>query len=230
MKVGALLVAGAFALAGCAGGSEGGAEAAPAESSTPTPTLAVGAEQYTADELEAALEAVKADKGLSGDVENDAMLRPQLSGALPDVKTTPDQCQKLITSALDEGIGDGNLAAMTAGEGLLTAVSYKDSSRTEQQADTNEQMLADCAEFTMETAGMVVTGEVEGIDAQTDAPTTQGVRTTVTRDGGTAEAIQISALSGTLQLSITQFDPAGMDAAVADAEELINAVLAELEK
>lgn len=230
MKVGALLVAGVFALTGCAGGSGGGAEAASEESSTPTPTLAVGAEQYTADELEAALEAVKADKGLSGDVENDAMLRPQLSGALPDVTTTPDQCQTLIASALDEGIGDGNLAAMTVGDGLLTVVSYEDSSKTEEQADTTKQMLTDCAEFTMETAGMVVTGEAESLEASTDAPTTQGVRTVITRDDGTAEAVQISALSGTLHVSVAQFDPADPEAVVADAEELINAILAELEE
>lgn len=230
MKAGALLVAGVFALSGCGSSSE--AADSGSDESTPTPTLAVGQDQYTADELEAALTAVKTARGLEGDVENDAALRPQLGEvSLTGITATPAQCVTLVSSLFDETIADGNLATVELdGAGGLMLISYKDSSVPDKQAETGEQLASDCAEFQMERGGVTITGAVETLDASTEAPTTQAYRTTITRADGKSETVLVQALSGTLNLSVTVLDPTDAAAAVATAEETINAALAELEK
>ena len=232
MKAGALLVAGVFALSGCGSSSEAADSGSTESSPTPTPTLAVGQDQYTADELEAALTAVKTARGLEGDVENDAALRPQLGEvSLSGITATPAQCVTLVSSLFDETIADGNLATVElGGTGGLMLISYKDSSVPDKQAETGEQLAGDCAEFQMEKGGVTITGAVEPLDASTEAPTTQAYRTTITRADGQAETVLVQALSGTLNLSVTVLDPADAAAAVATAEETINAALAELEK
>ncbi|GAA3288995.1 hypothetical protein ACFFON_15030 [Arthrobacter citreus] len=234
MKTAALLTAGIFALSGCGSSDESAAADSPATASaTPTPTLAVGQEQYSADELEAALTAVKESQGLEGDVENDATLQAQLADAtVTGITTTPEECHILVSSLLDEKIADGNLAAvgLSGGDGLML-ISYEDASVLEEQVESGEQLIKDCADFEMELEGVVIGGSAEAIEASTDAPSTQAYRTTITRgDGGEASTIQVSGLSGTLNLSVTLFDPTDTDAAVAEAEETINAVLSELEK
>ncbi|WAP51043.1 hypothetical protein OL239_14150 [Arthrobacter sp. ATA002] len=234
MKAGALLIAGVFALSGCGSSDETATADSPASGSpSPTPTLAVGQEQYTADELEAALTAVKTSEGLTGEVENDAMLRPQLEETtLSGVVTTPEQCNILVSSFFDEKIAGGNLATVGLDSSdTLMLISYEDASVLEEQAGSSEQLIKDCVDFEMALDGAVITGAVEGLEASTDAPSTQAYRTVITRaDGGEASTIQVSGLSGTLNLSVTLFDPADPDAAVAKAEETINAALTELEK
>ena len=230
IKTCTLLVAGVFALSGC--GSSGQADSAPEESSSPspTPTLAVGQDQYTPDELEAALQAVKADEGLSGDIENNAALQPQLS-SLSDITATPALCVSLMSSMFDKSLSDGNLAALAmGGTDLLMLASYADSSIADEQAETGDQLAADCAEFQLERGGVALTGAVEAVEASSEAPTTQAYRATITRADGQSETLLVRALSGTTSLSVTIFDPTDTAAAVASAEETINAALAELEK
>ncbi|MET4060036.1 hypothetical protein ABIB35_001581 [Arthrobacter sp. UYP6] len=233
MKAGALLVAGIFALSGCGGSDESASESSPSATPTPTPTLAVGQEQYTADELEAALTAVKASQSLTGEVENDATLRPQLEEfSLADIKTTPEQCNTLVSSVLDETIADGNLATVGLDDSdALMLISYDDASVLEEQADSGEQLIKDCTDFEMELDGKVITASVESLEASTEAPSTQAYRTVINRAGNEeASIIAVSGLSGTLNLSVTLFDPVDADAAVSTAEEIINAALSELEK
>jgi hypothetical protein len=234
MKASALLVAGIFALSGCGSSDDSAAADSPAaDSPSPTPTLAVGQDQYSADELEAALTAVKTAQGLTGDVENDATLRPQMEEAtLSGITATPEQCNILVSSFFDEKIGEGNLGTVGINDSdTLMLISYKDASVLEKQAESSAQLVKDCAEFQMEADGRVINGSVESLEASTDAPSTQAYRSVITRaDGGEASTIQVSGLSGTLNLSVTLFDPADAKAAVAEAEESINAALSELEK
>lgn len=231
LKASALLVAGVFALSGCGSSDESAAADSPA-SASPTPTLAVGEEQYTADELETALTAVKTAQGLTGNVQNDALLRPELKdAALSEITATPEQCTILVSSLFDKKIADGNLATLELDDtDILMLVSYEDASVLQKQAEDSDQLIEDCAEFQMELNGTPITGTVEGIDASSEAPTTEGYRTLITRANGEGTAIQVTALSGTLSLNATLFDPADEAAAVANAEKAINAVLAELEK
>ncbi|MBP3044091.1 hypothetical protein KKR91_05655 [Arthrobacter jiangjiafuii] len=116
-ETGALLVAGVFALSGCGSSSEA-ADSGSAESS-PTPTLSVGQDQYTPEELEAALQAVKADEGLGGDIFNQETLAPLLEGtpdALAGVTVTPEQCDVLATTDIAGVLDNASMAIL-----MLTA-------------------------------------------------------------------------------------------------------------
>lgn len=242
MKTGALLVAGVFMLSAC--GSDDSAEPAAADSSasasatsaspTPTPTLAVGQEQYTADELEAALTAVKEDQGLTGQIANDAAVRPELTGvedAFTDIVITPEECSALATANLSEKIESSNVAIMQLSEtDSLTVISYKDASLMDSQIENNEQQMVDCAEFTMETAGQVLTASAEEVDSTTDAVTTQAYSVAINAAGQETTTLQISGFSGTTNITVSMSDPADAAGAQGAAEELIDAVLAELEK
>ncbi|MCC9175960.1 hypothetical protein [Arthrobacter sp. zg-Y179] len=230
IKAGALLVAGVFVLSGC-GSSDGDSGSASAESS-PTPTLAVGQDQYSADELEDALVAVTEDGVLTGNVENDEMLRPQFEEAsYTDITIKPEQCAALLSSTFDRKIQEGNLAFGGVNDSdVLTLVSYADASVLEKQVDGSETAPADCAEIQMANGEAQLAAALEKIEASTEAPTTQAYRTTIDRSGSEGMAIHVIGISGTVQISATLFDPADEATAIADAEEAINAVYAELEK
>ncbi|UWX98113.1 hypothetical protein N2K95_05455 [Arthrobacter zhaoxinii] len=237
MKASALLVAGVFVLSGC-GSSEGKSESASAEtksaSATPTPTLAVGQEQYTADELEDALTAVKEAEGLTGQIANDAMVRPELGAAedaLAGIAVTPEACGELLTNGLGEKLNDGVFGIMQlSATDTVTIISYTDESFIEEQIKSNNQQLEDCSTFTMEANGQSLAASGKEVEATTDAPTTQAVEVMTSMGGDETTALQIAALSGTTNITVAVQDPADTAAAVADAEEIINAVLAELEK
>ena len=230
IKAGALLVAGVFVLSGC-GSSDGNSGSAPAESS-PTPTLAVGQDQYSPDELEDALVALTEDQILTGDIENDAMLRPQFENdSFTGISITPEQCSGLLSSTFDKGIQDGNLAfGLLQDSNVLTLVSYEDASVLEEQVEGGDQVVAECADLQMENDGVQLSAGVEKIDASTDAPTTHAYRTTIDRGDAEGIAIHVMGISGTVQISVTMFDSADEAAGIAEAEEAINAVYAELEK
>ncbi|MCQ1948000.1 MULTISPECIES: hypothetical protein [unclassified Arthrobacter] len=229
IKAGALLLAGVFVLSGC-GSSDGDSGSAEAESS-PAPTLAVGQDQYSADELEDALVAVTEDGILTGDVENDAMLRPQFEDAsYTDISIEPEKCAALLSSTFDRKIQEGNLAFGGVNDSdVLTLVSYDDASVLEEQVEGSETAVADCAQIQMANGEAELAASLEKIEASTEAPTTQAYRTTIDRIGSEGTAIHVIGISGTVQVSVSLFDPADEDAAIADAEEAIDAVYAELE-
>ena len=247
MKAGALLVAGVFALSGCGSSDDSASSAdaapdssasAPAESAsptpTPTPTPAAGEKQYTADELEAALTAVKEDQGLTGQIANDAAVRPELAGvedAFADIKITPEECSALATANLSEKIESSTVAIMQLSEtDSLTVISYEDASLLDSQVKNNDQQMVDCAEFTMETGGQVLTASAEEVPSSTDAVTTQAYSVAINVEGQATTTLQISGFSGTTNITVSMSDPADAAGAQGAAEELINAVLAELEK
>lgn len=230
IKTGALLVAGVLALSGC-GGSSDAADSGSAESS-PTPTLSVGQDQYTADELEAALQAVKADEGLSGQIANDATVRPELkaaTAALEQITITPVECHDLALNNFSEKMDSANFAIMQlSATDTVTIMSYEDASFVDTQVKTNEQQMEDCAEFQMEAAGQVSTASAKKIDASTDAVTTQASVVVGTTAGQETEALQINGFSGTIHISVALNGPSDQEGALAAAEELINAILEQL--
>lgn len=231
IKAGALLVAGVIALSGC-GSSEGTSGSAEGETSSPTPTLAVGQNQYSADELEDALKAAREDGVVTGDIENDGMLRPQFEeSSYKDLTIKPEQCAALLSSTFDRKIQDGNLAFGGLNDSdVVTLVSYKDASVLEEQVDASGQALTDCAEFQMDNGMGQINASLEKIDASTEAPVTQAYRTTIGAMDSQGTAVHVMGISGTVQVSATLFDPADVDGAVADGEEAVNAVLAALDK
>lgn len=247
LKTGALCLAGILALSACSSvesasspspASQASSASAPASSasssaSSSAPAPAAGREQYTADELEAALTAVKAGQGLNGEVRNDAAVRPLLAeNPFTGVTIAPEQCRSLMSSFLDEKISAGNLAAVgLEGSDMLMLISYDDASAPNQQTESSRQLIKDCGNFTAELGGTAIDGSVETIDASTQAPSTQAFRTELSRDGKPLGAvIQVSAVSGTVNAGVTLLNPEDEDAAVAAAEKTINAALAELEK
>ncbi|MCQ2001908.1 hypothetical protein [Arthrobacter zhaoxinii] len=222
IKTSALLIAGVFVLSGCGGGNPESGESS---------ALAVGQDQYSADELEAALEAVKEDGILTGAVENDAMLRPQFEKpSYTDITISPEQCAALLSSTFDRKLQDGNLAFGGLNDSdVLTLVSYEDASVLEEQVEGSGQALTDCAELQMNNGTGQITAALEKIDASSEAPTTQAYLTTIGQPSS-GEAVHVIGISGTVQVSATLFDPADVEAAVADGEEAVNAVLTELEQ
>lgn len=233
VKAGSLLIAGIFALSGC-GSSEGAQGSEPAESgsASPTPTLAVGQEQYSADELESALAAVNEAEGLNGEIQNDAELRPQFEDAsYLETGVDPEQCTAVLSSTFDRKIQDGNLAFMGFNAtDMLAVISYDDKSVLEKQFGDSENTLADCGEFQMTNGDARITAVAESATASTEAPVTQAYRTTVRRESGDGVVVHVVGISGTTQVSATLIDPTDEAASVAQSEEVINAVLAELEK
>ena len=243
MKAGALLVAGVFALSGCSGSDEGSGSAAESSPSatatpTPTPTLAVGQDQYTPAELEAALAAVLADRGMSGEVITQQDLAPMLEGApdqLAGVVITPEQCDVLASADIGAALDSANMAMiMLSDTDTLTIASHPEAAIMDKQVEENARLLDECAQFRMEAGGQVISAEVDSVDASTDGETTQAFRTTVTAAEQVTDVIQVSAVSGTtnVQVSMTGGLSGAAESAeaVAQAETIINEVLAELEK
>lgn len=233
IKAGALFVAGVFVLSGC-GSSEGDSGSASDEtksaSASPTPTAAA---QYSADELEAALEAVKADEGWSGPITNDETLRPQLEAvpnALEGITITPAECGELVTANLAEKIDSATVAVLQlSATDAVTILSYEDASFIEEQIENNAKQMESCTDFQMEAGGQVSTATGKTLDAATEAETTEAYSSLVTTAGVEAETIQVTGFSGTTNITVSMTDPADAEGAVAAAEELIDAVLAELE-
>ena len=232
---GALLIAGVLALTACGGSAEGTDDPSTAAASSPsaTATPTAEAEQYSAGDLEAALTAVKTEQGLSGQVVNDATLRPQLEAAaeaIAQIVITPEECGDLATSNLAEKVDSANVAVMQLSEtDALTILSYEDVSFIEDQLESNASQAEKCTEFQMEAGGEVSTASAKPIDASTDAETTEAYTSVVTTAGQTVESYQVSGFSGTLNISVSITNPSDPEGAIAAAEELINAVLAELE-
>ena len=249
MKAGALLVAGVFALSGCSSsdeGTESAAESSPSATATPTPTptLAVGQEQYTPAELESALAAVLADRGMDGEVITQEDLAPMLEGApdsLAGVAITPEQCDVLAAADIAGVLESANMAMiMLSDTDTLTIASHPSASVMDKQVEDNTRLLDECAEFQMEISGQVINASVEALDASTEGQTTQAFRTSIaTVDPATdaeqvTDTVQVSAVSGTTNVQVSMTgglsSAAESDQAIAQAETIINEVLAELEK
>ena len=242
MKAGALLVAGIFALTGCSGAGETTAGESPAASDSPsptsTPTPTVGQEQYTPQELEAALAAVKTQLGLTGEVVGEEALAPLLEQApdmLAGVTITPEQCDVLASTDIAGVVENANMALLLLSQtDSLAVASHPDASVMEKQTEDNARLLDECSEFQMEVAGQAITATTEAVEAQTDAEATQAFRTSIATAEGATETLQISAVSGTTNVQVTMAGAGASGtesaAAVAKAEDAINAVLAELEK
>ncbi|WP_104104574.1 hypothetical protein [Arthrobacter sp. 08Y14] len=243
MKAGALLVAGVFALSGCGSsdeGSEAASESSPSATATPTPTptLAVGQEQYTPAELETALAAILADRGMAGEVITQEDLAPMLEGApdqLAGVVITPEQCDVLASADIAATLDSANMAMVMLSEtDTLTIASHPSASTLEKQVQDNTRLLEDCAQFQMEAGGQVISAEVDSLDASTDGQETQAFRTTITAAEQVTDTVQVSAVSGTTNVQVSMTGnlttAAESEEAIAQAETIINEVLAELEK
>ncbi|WP_146067277.1 MULTISPECIES: hypothetical protein [unclassified Arthrobacter] len=241
MKAGALLVAGVFALSGCGSsneGSEAASESSPSATPTPTPTLAVGQEQYTPAELETALAAILADRGMAGEVITQQDLAPMLEGApdqLAGVVITPEQCDVLASADIAATLDSANMAMIMLSEtDTLTIASHPSASIMDKQVQDNTRLLEDCAQFQMEAGGQVISAAVDSLDASTDGQTTQAFRTTITAAEQVTDTVQVSAVSGTTNVQVSMTGnlttAAESEEAIAQAETIINEVLAELEK
>ena len=246
VKAGAILLAGIFVLSGCGSSAEGvesgaaessaaGAESASSTpASTPTTTPAVGRKQYTADQLEAVLTAVKDSQGITGPIANDATLRPELEAATDSfngITITPEECSDLVTSGLGDKIDSAHFAILQLGVAdTVTIISYADESFIENQIENNNQQMIDCAEFQMELGGQVISSTGEEIAASTAAPVTQAYNVRSTSADEETANIQLTAFSGTTSITLAMQNPGDSAGAVAAAEEMVNAVLAELEK
>ena len=186
------------------------------------------------DQLEDALLAVNSDQALGAKVINDEQLRPEMAGAgdsLAGVVITPEQCATFASTDIGELLDNAKIAMMMLSPtSALTVVSHPDAAVLETQVENDSKLLDECATFQMDAAGAVATATNVGLDASTDADVTQAFVTTVTSTGTMDTTLQVSGISGTTRVNMSVQAPEDPEAAVAEAEELINAVLAELEK
>lgn len=237
VKAGALLLAGMLALSAC-GGSDETASASDGEASSaspsPTATLAVGQEQYTEEELLAAVEAVNAAEGGTGVVSDEATFRQYLADqSLPDgIAITPSQCEGIAGFATFFGdVDQAHIASLKLGDDQkLTVVSHPDAPGLETQMQDNEDLLGDCVEFEMGDEEFTAAGTTERLDVSTEAPATQAFSLTLTAEGTTLSGLKVSAASGTTNIVVTNSDATDPEEAAGQAAELIDAVLAELQK
>ena len=248
LKVGAVLAAGILALSACS--SSEGEDSAPAgpsssasspvsspASATPSPGPSVGARQYSPEELEAALAAVKAERGISGEVRNDGVLQPDLEGAaaqLAGVAVTPAKCKVLASTELVSAVSRANTAVLPlSGTDVLVVSSHEDPAELDAQMQDIRSALADCAEFQLEAGGFGLTATSSQIEASTEAETTLAHRILVSGFGDPVEILQVAAVSGSTNVQVMMTGTAdGADPAadMAGAEDTVNAVLAELGK
>lgn len=238
MKAGALLLAGMLALSACGSSDEpasaSDAEATSAESASPSPTLAVGQEQYTAGELTAALEAVNTAQGGAGVVSDDPTLRDYLDQqSLPaEIVVTPAECKDIAGFASFFGdVDKANIASVKLGDDLkLTLVSHPEASTLDTLMQDNDALLGECSDFEMGDGEFTATGTTERLEVSTDAPETQAFALSLTAEGTTLSGLKVAAASGTTNAVVTDSDAANAEEAAAEAAELIDAVMAELQK
>lgn len=238
MKAGALLVAGIFALSGCGSSAEGsesesGGSSPAAESASPSPTLAVGQDQYPAEELVAALEAVNAAQGGAGEISDDAAMREYLQqqGFSEGVTISPAQCEEIASFVSFFGdVDEANIASLKLENQKLTVVSHSDAEALDSLMQENANLADECAEFEMGDEEFTAVGATESLDVSTEAPTTQAFTMTMSAEGQTLSGLKVSSASGTTNIVVTNSDAADQEAATAEAAELIDAVLAQLQK
>ena len=235
---GALLIAGVLALTACGGSAEGTDGASSASSSSPSAspsptTKPVGSEQYQPEDLEEALLAVNTDQALGAKVIGDDQIRPELEGAgdvLQGITITPEQCAVFAAADIGELLDNATIAMMMLSPtDSLTVVSHSDAGVLETQVENDAKLLDDCAIFQMDAAGTVATATSTGVDASTDAEVTQAFVTTVSGAGSEDTTLQVAGISGSTRVHVNMTAPADTEAAVARAEKIIDAVLAELE-
>lgn len=238
MKASALLLAGMLALTACGGSEEPASasdkDAASSESASPTPTLAVGQEQYTAAELVAALEAVNTAQGGAGAVSDDAAFREYLGQqSLPEgVKITPEKCADF--AGFTDFFGDldeANIAYLALGtDQKLALISHPEAATLDTVMQENKALMDECGSFEMGAEGLTVAGTAETLKVTTEAPLTQAFALSLSAEGNTLSGLKVSAASGTTNVVLINSDAANKDEATAEATKLIDAVLAELKK
>ena len=246
LKAGVLLATGLFAMTGCSSsGDDAGtsptqettASAAPSGTSEPSAAAdasasAVGAEQYTAEQIEAALAGAKESQGLGGQIIPGDMLRSQVEGAagmLGDVVITPEKCDVLASMDVSKALDSANVGMMQlSATDLVSVVSRSEAAAAQYEAATTEQLMGECSEFQMDVAGQVITASTQPLDAATDAESTHAFRTTVNAAGQATDSIQVAGVYGTTTITVSMTNAADAGAAVDRAEALINVLLGEL--
>lgn len=239
MKAGALFVAGIFALSGCGSSAEGsesdsaGSSPAASKSASPSPTLAVGQEQYEAAELVAALDAVNAAQGGTGEISDDAAMRDYLQqqGFSEGVTVSPAQCEEIASFVSFFGdVDEANIASLKLDTRKLTVVSHSDADTLDSLMQDNAKLADECSGFEMGDEEFTAVGATESLEVSTEAPTTQAFTMTVSAEGETLSGLKVSSASGTTNIVVTDSDAANPDEASAEAAELIDAVLEQLQK
>lgn len=112
----------------------------------------------------------------------------------------------------------------------LTLVSHPDATVPDTQMRDNEDLLGDCVEFEMGDEEFTAAGTTERLDVSTEAPATQAFSLTLTAEGTTLSGVKVSAASGTTGIVVTNSNATDPEEAAAQAAELIDTVLAELQK
>ncbi|MHA7273834.1 hypothetical protein ACX80Z_10415 [Arthrobacter sp. TMT4-20] len=193
--------------------------------------------EYTATELEMALEAVDEQESLAGVILDDSAIRELVNGAddgTSDLTVTPEECDVFADPNLAGQALSATLGVMTfAGASSLqpdsvSLTSQKSDESIQDQIEANRTQLAECSAFDMEIRGEEVSVAVTELTASTNADETFAVRTVVQVPGTIQETVSLTALIGTTTINVTIGSSGDVAQDLARGESLVDATITAL--
>ncbi|MFJ6418588.1 sensor domain-containing protein [Paeniglutamicibacter sp. NPDC091659] len=242
-----LTIAAMFALAGCAsGGADAGDPSAPADGKTVATASATPGDvakpakgaQLDARTLADIAQEIAGDNSDAQIADEDAM-RAQLPVAeqgMKSMKIEPAKCASIVSADLKAEFDKMNMVTLalpgdTVVEGVQVAIaSYTDPADAAANIAQSRKMLKDCSKFSMTMQGQTVEMKVSQINAKTKAAVTEANRSVVSVPGGEIPTIAVSAQDGRNLISVSVMGGSNEADDVAQAQDLVNAVLAMIEE
>ncbi|WP_323961247.1 hypothetical protein GC088_05605 [Arthrobacter sp. JZ12] len=240
-------------LTGCSGTDSDGSKAPPSSSEsvvsgTPEPTgegtaapsgVTPSGPQFSAAQLEAVLAKINEAESLKATVIPDEDIRNQLEeepGPDSGLVVTPKECNLYAETSPEALADEATLAVMTfAGESslqpdsiTLSSLPTEDSAR--RQLGEARGQLAACAEFTFQAGGQDVEAAVEELDVETSAEDHLALRTTVRIPGSIQESVTVTGVVSSTVINVLVGSSTDPEADNARAVELLNLVVAGLER
>ena len=240
-----LPLAAALALTGCAAQEEAaapsqGATDQPAAASSSAAAPAAGAKQLTAEQVEAVASALKESEPTAGaQVLNDAVLKAgtaQMEQIIAGMKAEPAACGPYASAGMSEILDSVNMASLVvpaasgAESTTVSVASYASVSDVQDLAAKRQQSFKDCATFNLEIQGSKTSATLTDTKASTDADSTLASLGEIKFGGQTMKTLSVYGMDGNNTVAVTLSAPKDVDAAVAKAEETINAALKLIDK
>ena len=203
----------------------------------PASGTASGQPAFSPAQLEAAVTAADRSLALGGELLSEETLRAVLpeTGAIgSEVTFDPAACAQIAATDSVAAVQDASLAGLAYGAeaeaaSVLNVAAYSDTSVLDTLDFIDESVLADCSEVRMSRDGSAVTVTNTRLDVASTAEETLALDTVVSSPAGETRLVVVSARAGNVRLVVSVPAPRDPQQAAAEAGQLIDAVLAELD-